>query len=76
MRVISIDDEQLILDDFVEMLESMEEIDSVHGFTDCEAALSFIKENEVDVAFCDIHMRGMDMGNRPHITQSYQSTVP
>lgn len=60
MRVISIDDEQLILDDFVEMLESMEEIDSVHGFTDCEAALSFIKENEVDVAFCDIHMRGMD----------------
>jgi len=60
MRIISVDDEQLILDDFVEMLESMPEVDEVHGFTNCNDALQFIRDNSVDVAFCDIHMTEMD----------------
>lgn len=60
MKVVSVDDEQIILDDFVEMLQNMDEIQEVQGFTDCEEALDYITENEVDVAFLDIRMRGMD----------------
>ncbi len=60
MRVVAVDDEKIILDDFVEMLEGMSEVTEVHGFTNCEKALKYISENNVDVAFMDIHMRGMD----------------
>ena len=60
MKVIAVDDEQIILDDFVEMLKGMGEVTTVQGFTNCEKALKYISENEVDVAFLDIHMRGMD----------------
>lgn len=60
MKVISIDDEEIILEDFVDMLANMPEISDVKGFSDCEKALSYIKDNDIDVAFCDISMRGMD----------------
>ncbi len=60
MRVIAVDDEQIILDDFVDMLKGMGEVTTVEGFTDCDKALTYISENDVDVAFMDIHMRGMD----------------
>ena len=60
MKVIAIDDEEIILDDFVDMLTGMSEIDEVKGFTDGAAALVYIKEHDIDVAFCDINMRGMD----------------
>ena len=60
MRVIAVDDEQIILDDFVDMLKEMDEVQEVHGFTNCNKALKFIEENTVDVAFMDINMRGMD----------------
>ena len=60
MRVISVDDERIIMEDLVDMMEKMSEIDEVHGFTDYEEALEFVKNEEVDVAFLDIHMRGMD----------------
>ncbi len=60
MKVIAVDDEQIILDDFVDMLGKMDEVSSVKGFTSCERALKYIGENDVDVAFMDIRMRGMD----------------
>ncbi len=60
MRVISVDDEQIILDDFVDMLSEMSEVTEAHGFTNCDEALQYISKNDVDVAFFDIHMRGMD----------------
>lgn len=60
MKVVSVDDEQLLLDDFVEMLEGMDEIEEVHGFTDCDEAIDFVTKNNIDVAFLDIRMRGMD----------------
>lgn len=60
MRVISVDDERLILEDFVEMLQGMPEISSVKGFTDADEAYEYIKNNPVDVAFLDIHMRSID----------------
>ena len=43
MRVISVDDEKIILEDFVDMLSSMHEIDSVKGFTDCDEALEYVE---------------------------------
>jgi two-component SAPR family response regulator len=60
MKVIAVDDEQILLDDFTEMLQSMPEVSSVKGFTNCEKALKYIGENDVDVAFLDVRMRGMD----------------
>jgi len=60
MRVISVDDEKFILEDFIEMLENMPEISDAKGFTDADCAFEYIKENAVDVAFLDIHMRGID----------------
>ena len=59
MKVIAVDDE-IILDDFTEMLKNMSEVTEVHGFTAYDKALKFISENDVDVAFLDIRMRGMD----------------
>lgn len=59
MRAISVDDEKFILEDFVEMLENMPEIDEVKGFTDADEAYEYVKNNHVDVAFLDIHMRGI-----------------
>lgn len=60
MKVISVDDERFILEDFIEMLEGMPEISDAKGFTDCDEALEYVKDNVVDVAFLDIHMRGID----------------
>lgn len=60
MRVVAVDDERLILDDFVEMLEGIEEISSVKSFTNPDEALEYITDNDIDVAFFDIKMRGMD----------------
>lgn len=60
MKVISVDDERILLDDFVALLEEMPEIDEVHGFQSCEKALAYVAENDIDVAFLDIRMRGMD----------------
>ena len=60
MKVIAVDDEQIILDDFVNMLSGMEEVTDVKGFVNCDEALNYIYESDVDVAFFDIRMRGMD----------------
>jgi two-component SAPR family response regulator len=60
MRVVAVDDEKIILDDFVDMLNGMSEISQAVGFTNCEKALKYIGENDVDVAFLDIRMRAMD----------------
>ncbi len=60
MRVVSVDDESYILEDFVDMLNAMPEISDAKGFTDADEAYEYIKNNQVDVAFLDIHMRGTD----------------
>lgn len=60
MRVIAVDDEPIILDDFVDMLDSMDEISVAKGFTDYSLALAYINKYPVDAAFLDIKMRGMD----------------
>ena len=60
MKVVVVDDEELLLDDIIEQLKEMPEIVSTVGFTDLEKALEYILHNEVHVAFLDINMFGMD----------------
>ena len=59
MIAIAVDDEALMLGALVMAVESSPDIRSVEGFSDCEAALDYAKENPVDIAFLDINMRGM-----------------
>ena len=59
MIAIAVDDEALMLGALVAAIKSSPDIKSVTGFSVCEEALEFVKENPVDVAFLDINMRGM-----------------
>ena len=59
MIAIAVDDEQLMLGALVKAIKASEDITVVTGFTSCEDALDFIKNNSVDIAFLDINMRGM-----------------
>ena len=59
MIAIAVDDEILMLGALVAAIEASPDIAEVSSFSNCEEALSFVKENYVDVAFLDINMRGM-----------------
>lgn len=59
MRAIAVDDEAYMLETLEEAIRSSVDIESVESFSSCSSALSYISENEVDVAFLDINMRGI-----------------
>ena len=59
MRVICVDDEQPILDNFKNRVSSFTQIQSLQMFTDAKEALEWVKEHPVDVAFLDIEMGGI-----------------
>ena len=59
MIAIAVDDEALMLGALAAALEASPDITEVNRFSDCDAALDFVKRNSVDVAFLDINMRGM-----------------
>ena len=59
MIAIAVDDEVLMLGALVSAIKASPDIEEAHKFSDCEAALEFVKGNSVDVAFLDINMRGM-----------------
>ena len=59
MIAIAVDDEALMLGALVAAVEASPDITAVNKFSDCDAALQFVKENSVDIAFLDINMRGM-----------------
>ena len=59
MIAIAVDDEALMLGALVAAIEASPDITEVARFSDCEEALSFVKNNPTDVAFLDINMRGM-----------------
>ena len=59
MIAIAVDDEALMLRALVAAIQASPDITEVNPFSACEEALEFVKENPVDVAFLDIHMRGM-----------------
>ena len=59
MIAIAVDDEALMLGALVAAVEASPDITAVNKFSDCDAALEFVQENSVDIAFLDINMRGM-----------------
>ena len=59
MRVIAVDDEELMLRALVRAISASPDIKEVVKFSNCEKALNYVKENPIDVAFLDINMRGM-----------------
>ncbi len=59
MFAIAVDDEPLMLGALVKAISASGDITSVAKFSDCEAAISHVRSNPVDIAFLDIHMRGM-----------------
>ena len=59
MIAIAVDDEILMLGALVAAIKASPDIREVNKFSDCEEALDFVKDNPVDVAFLDIHMRGI-----------------
>lgn len=59
MRAIAVDDEVMMLETLVEAITPCADISHVASFTSCSAALAYAEQNPVDVAFLDIHMRGL-----------------
>ena len=59
MIAIAVDDEVLMLGALATAIEASPDISAVSRFSDCDAALAFVQENAVDIAFLDINMRGM-----------------
>ena len=59
MIAIAVDDEALMLGALAAAVEASPDIASVAKFSDCEAALEYVKGSPVDIAFLDINMRGM-----------------
>ena len=59
MIAIAVDDEALMLGALMSAVEASPDITSVSGFSDCEKALEYATNNNLDIAFLDINMRGM-----------------
>ena len=59
MRAIAVDDELYMLETLEEAVSASPDITKVERFTSCSAALSYVTENPVDIAFLDINMRGI-----------------
>lgn len=60
MKVICVDDEQPVLDNFKLKAKDFPEIESLDLFSDAEAALKWAEKNRVDTAFLDIEMSGIN----------------
>lgn len=56
MKVICVDDEELVLNLVVFLCEQLPEVDEVKGFSDSLKALEWVRENRVDIAILDIDM--------------------
>ena len=59
MRAIAVDDEELMLRALVRAISASPDVKEVVEFSNPEKALTYVKENSIDVAFLDINMRGM-----------------
>ncbi len=59
MIAITVDDERPMLNALTELVKASPDIETVHAFSACSAALEWISQNSADVAFLDINMRGM-----------------
>ena len=59
MRAIAVDDELYMLEALEEAVRASSDIAQVECFSTCSAALAYVTENPIDVAFLDINMRGI-----------------
>ena len=59
MRVIAVDDEELMLRALVRAISSSPDVKEVVKFSSSEKALVYVEDNPIDIAFLDINMRGM-----------------
>ncbi len=59
MIAIAVDDEALMLGALVAAIQASPDITEIAKFSNCEEALEFVQKHSLDVAFLDIHMRGM-----------------
>lgn len=67
MRVIYVDDESTLLENFRLTVEGLSKIDTLNLFRKSEEALKWAEENPVDVAFLDIEMptvNGLELARR------------
>lgn len=60
MKIICVDDEQLVLGLTISLCRELEQITEVKGFTKAGDALSYLKEHTADIALLDINMPDMD----------------
>lgn len=60
MIAIAIDDEQLMLQALLNAVKASDDINDVVGFSNCDEALDWVKNNTPDVAFLEINMRGIN----------------
>ncbi|MCQ2443129.1 MAG: response regulator [Oscillospiraceae bacterium] len=60
MKILAVDDEQLMLDALRESIQEAAPQEEIYAFRKASDALAFAKEHPIDVAFLDIRMRGMD----------------
>ena len=59
MKAIAVDDELYMLETLEEAIRASADIAQVESFTSCSAALAYVTEHPVDIAFLDINMRGI-----------------
>ena len=59
MKAIAVDDEIYMLETLQEAVSASSDIEMVEAFSSCSAALTYVTENPVDIAFLDINMRGI-----------------
>lgn len=59
MNVMYVDDEKPALVNFKYTVDRFSDIDSLAMFQDGELAIEYVKLNQVDIAFLDIHMPGI-----------------
>lgn len=60
MKILAVDDEKLMLNRLVRSINEAKPDAAVYEFRSGKEALEFAEGNEIDVAFLDINMRGMD----------------
>ena len=59
MKAIAVDDELYMLEALDEAVRASSDIAQVECFSTCSAALAYVTENPIDIAFLDINMRGI-----------------
>ena len=59
MIAIAVDDEKLMLGALAAAIKASSDISEVSQFSNCDEAVDYVKENEIDIAFLEFNMRGM-----------------